>query len=232
MDVNKLFERLSYGELSNLSISDEGGGIIIVPKQPAILAYANEALTRLYSKFMLREDSFPLRIFDHVTRYHLIKRYALTTPNPILGDHLYIEDSPHNPFLDDVIKVTLVTNLSGFIYPLNDRSDYRSLYTPSPKSLQIPRPIQDVVLGVIYQANHPILINTTDEIDLPETLEGALTAYIAYQVYSNMNGQENAAKAVEHMARYEMICQNTIDQDLVGSSISETNTKFYERGWV
>jgi hypothetical protein len=70
------------------------------------------------------------------------------------------------------------------------------------------------------------------EIDLPFTLEGALTAYIAYMVFSHMNGQDNSAKAQEHLSMYDMICGEVTDQDLVSQNGNTTLTKFDKRGFV
>lgn len=234
MNVQELFRRLSYGELSNLSIGAEGAGEIIPSQHNKLIYYTNQALLRLYSRFVLREEDLLLRCLDWVTSYHFLKKFAVNSPVHDPEIPPYILDQPGAPFQQDVIKVLTVYDGRGCELPLNDVENCRSLFTPQPNVLQVPNPITDYVLTVIYQARHPKLPdNNLDScIHLPDVLEEALTAYIAFMVYSNMNGAENAAKAAEHMARYEAICLEVISRDLVSSSSSTTNTKFEKRGFI
>ena len=76
MLLEDLYQRLSYGELSNLSIAMEGTGSITEAGQPRIVTYANEALIRLYSTFILRSNSVMIALVDYITMYHLSKRFA------------------------------------------------------------------------------------------------------------------------------------------------------------
>lgn len=234
MIVQDILAALSYGELSNLSLSGEGSGTIVEAKRPLILAHINEAMLRLYSRFILKENSLILETQEGVTTYKLSSRYAQTNPAPILGDVLFIQDNVDKPFLDDVIKVMRVMTVNGLDLPINDQENIYSVFTPQPDAIQVPNPLPDSTLGVVYQAKHPLLVHTalSDEVDLPIVLKGALTAYVAYKVYSSMNGQENAVKAAEHMAMYESICGDVLDYDLVSSSSSTTNVKFHARGFV
>ena len=94
--------------------------------------------------------------------------------------------------------------------------------------------ILEVSPTVLYQASPPVLSHLVPSgaIELPDVLVGALTAFIAYKVYSFMNTAEATGKALEHKARYEEICQGAIDEDLVATSISTTNNRFAKRGWI
>jgi hypothetical protein len=236
MNLLELFRRLSYGELSNLAIGSNGVGVIAEDGQPKIVTHANETLLRLHSRFLLRENLLFLRQVDHLTYYYLLKRFArseITDPPCPNAPHAYILDNADEPFEDDLIKVLEVMDQDGCKLPLNDAEDPRSLYTPQPNLLQIPEPLADRVLSVNYQARHPILTHTNvcQEIDLPFALEGALTAHIAYQVYSNMNGQENSGKAAEHLARYESVCNEIQEMDIVSQSRATTTLKFHDRGF-
>ena len=57
MLLEDLYQRLSYGELNNLSMAADGNGVILDSGQPRITMYANEALVRLYTTFVLRTNS-------------------------------------------------------------------------------------------------------------------------------------------------------------------------------
>lgn len=234
MNVNELFRRLSFGELSNLSIGSEGAGSINEDGRAKIISYANEGLLRLYSRYVLKESNLLLQLSDFITNYHLTARYAQSNANPLQGDTLYIVDNLLEPFPDDVIKVLEVTNAIGQRLPLNDIDNALSLFTPQPTMLQMTYPQEGQVLSVVYQAQHDQLAydDFDARIHLPRVLEGALTAFVAHKVFLHMNGQDNSAKSAEHLAIFEGICQDVVDKDLVNSSSSSSGAKFHDRGFV
>jgi hypothetical protein len=234
MNVSQLFTQLSYGELSNLSMAMNGAGTIQEQDQPKIITYANEGLIRLYSRFNLREKDVLIEMIEHITNYHLISRFAETKYDPDVEPFPYIKDLPNEPFCDDVIKVLSVYDTLGRELPLNDAEHCESLFTPQANVLQVPKPIEGVALGVHYQAKHPPLSEqrAEDEILLPEVLHGALTAFIAYKVYSHMNTQESAARGQEHFTMYTAIVQSVADSDTASTSVSTTNSRFQKRGWI
>lgn len=234
MNVEELFRRLSYGELSNLFLGSEGTGAIPEEKQPKIVQYLNEALLRLYSRFVLSEKNLVLRCSDHIINYRFSSAFALSNPDRKPFVTPYIQDKVDEPFLDDLIKVLSVHTIGGCQVPLNDNGDPCSLFTPQPAMLQIPKPVEGEVLAVIYQAKHPLIDygNTDALVDIPPVLEHPLRAYIAHLAYTHMNGQENSAKAAEYLATYEMLCSEVIERDLVNSSLSTTTYKLHERGFV
>ncbi len=235
MTVDELFTRLSFGRLSNLSIGSNGKGKIAEEGQGRIIHYANNALTRIYSRFVLSEKELTIHMMRGLTSYYLLKRFAMfrCPEDPETKDPKYIMDLL-DPFEEDVIKVISVFNSKGHELPLNDQEDPRSVFTPSPVLLQVPKVMICEALGVTYQARHRKLEPgvLSQEIILPEVLEEALYSYIAYQVYSDMNGQENSAKGQEHLAHYESVCREVEEKDLVSQTVSTTNTLFEERGFV
>lgn len=234
MTVEELFHRLSYGELVNLSMSTDGNGTILEEKQPSIIIAANEALLRLYSRFVLKESEVIIGMVDHITQYHLSVEFTESQGDPDEERYLYIKDLHNEHFTGDVIKVMRVFDSLGAELKLNDAEAVWSVFTPKPKTLQVPIPLDGQSLSVVYQAKHATLVDDDLEqlIDVPEVLEGALTSYIAGKIYSNMNGVENIAKSQEQFAVYDSICSDAIDRDLVNTSISSTNTKFYKRGFI
>lgn len=216
----------------------EGNGIIRLQDRQKIIGYLNEALIRLHSRFILKESEVLIKMFPHITNYHLLTKYAQSFEEPEAEGYAYIMDLMGEPFVEDVIKILEVWNTNSFKYPLNDPEDRWSLYTPQANLLQVPYPIGDATLSVVYQAAHPIIIvgdpdnEITGSFEIPDVLYGALRAYIAYKVFSHMNTQESTAKGQEHLVTYERICAEVVDRDLVNTSISSTNTKFEKRGFV
>lgn len=234
MQVSELFQKLSYGELSNLAVGMDGAGSIAVASQPKIITYTNEALLRLFSRFVLRENDLTIQTRDWITNYKFLRANAFSNPSPAVGAEIYILDTLSEPYEEDLIRVLALYNSEGRELPLNDIGNPRSMFTPQPNVLQVPSPTAGGIVAVIYQARHPELPTNTLEsvIELPVVLEPALRAYIAYQVYSSMNGQEHSAKAAEYMNKYDAVCREVLDRDLVSSSSSTTTHKFQDRGFV
>ena len=234
MLLEDLYQRLSYGELSNLSLSSDGNGSILEGSQPRIVLYADEALVRLYTTFILKTKSVILTPWDHITYYHLKKRFAFSQRSTSNEDFLYIQDLDDEPFVEDVVKVLEVFDEMGNAVPLNDTEQPLSVFTPQAMMLQVPTARKGQVLTLLYQASHPKLdvCNSHSIIELPEVLHGALTAFIAHKVYSHMNTAESSAKAQEHMSTFMGICADVIDKDLVATSILRSNSRFHKRGWI
>lgn len=233
MNVTELFRRLSYGELSNLSIGGEGSGVIPEASRPKLVSYLNTALLRIYSRFVLRESSLVIECQEWITNYHLTKRFAMTS-EPCDGVTRYIQDHAADPFQDDVIKVMDVLNQEGQRVGLNDLKSERSVFTPQPNVLQVPQPVQGYFLSVLYQARHVPIAYTDYEacIEIPAVLEEALQMFMAHLVFFHMNGQDNGIKAAGYLKNYELACGLIVDRDLVNSSVADTNSKFHERGFV
>lgn len=235
MNVTELFRRLSYGELSNIALGSVGAGSIKEEDRPRVISYVNDGLLDLYSRFVLKENDLILQLSDFITNYHFLKRFAVSNTDPTDGDTLYIQDHTGDPFTEDLIKVLQVTDAVGCQLKLNDADDPCSFFTPQPNVLQVPRPVQDQIVGVVYQAKHDtIAYDDMDAcIEVPLVLEPALRAYIASKVYQHMNGQENSAKAAEYLTLYEAKCTGVVEMDLVNSSISNSfGRKFEDRGFV
>lgn len=235
MKVEELFSKLSYGELSNLNIGNDGRGSIQDEAHPKLVGYADEGLLSLYGRFILRESDLIIETRKHITNYHLVEQYAESSNSN--EPYPYIKDLPGEPFKNDVIKILTVYDMHGNKLPLNDVDDRFSLFTPMPQTLQVPRPVEGAGYSIGYQARHLPLVQEGDElltqtINLPFVLERALQFYVAAKVYSHMNGQENQAKSAEHMQSYEQVCVEVQSNDLVSQSFSTSHSKLNDRGFV
>lgn len=234
MNLNELYRKLSIGELSNLSISGEGSGTIIESKRPSIVLLTNEGMRELYKKFVLRDKTLMLQMQEGRTTYRLEPRFSVHNAEVSGAKRPYIIDSHDDPFNDSVIKVLQVYDNWGTELTLNDRDNGASLFTPSGNVLQIPNPLEGCALSVNYQTlpNEIDGQDLEEIIDIPVVLEKALTSYIAGQVLGNMNTQESNAKSQEHLLRFESICKEAEEKDLLSISSVATNTKFEKRGWA
>lgn len=240
LKIEDLFSKLSYGELSNLAISNSGSGEIIEEKWPQLIGYTNDALTALHSRFLLIEKELILEQVADETRYHLSSRYAEFAGADSGVEHHYIKDQEDDPFNDDLLKVLAVWGAGGQ-YPLNNADNPYSLFTPRPTLLQVPNPIAEQPLSVIYQAKHPKLFSVPPEeednvldqiIEIPHYLENALQLMIAHKVFSHMNTPENSMKGQEHLAAYEATCLDIEQGDLANQTSQTSHTKLEQRGFV
>lgn len=235
MLLSELFQKLSFGELSNLALTNDGNGTIVEGKQAKLIGYTNDALLRLYSRFVLRENDLLLQVQAAQRSYPLDRKYALINPDRPPETVGYIIDSVTKPFEDDVIKILMVLNSDGQQLPLNDPHRADSVFTPQPTVLQVSSPVDQAMLGIAYQARHPRIPIDNDlsaEVTVPAVLEEALQCYIAHLVFSHMNGQENSSKGAEYLNTFEMLSQGVEASDLVSNSYSSTNTRFAQGGWI
>jgi hypothetical protein len=236
MTVAELYRSLALGELNNLSMADLIGQTITESARPRIILYLNEALVRLYSRFILREKEVLVKMHSDITSYRLEPRFAVTyEPLNETDDEAlrYLRDTVNAPFIGDVIRVLSVWDSKGEKLALNDEAACCSLFTPQYNLLQIPCPVHDDLVGVIYQAKHPTVVGELSEkITLPDVLLGALNSFIAYKVMSHLNSQDSNAKAQEYMAMYEALCAEIVEKDLVNTSFLPPNGRFKLGGWI
>lgn len=231
MKVEDLFSRLSYGELSNLSIGNEGRGSIREEDIPKVTAHVNDGLLRIYSRFVLSTKQLLVEQVRHITNYHLIPKFAESSGSDV--EWPYIKDLPDEKFEGDLIRILEVKDDRGTL-PLNDTGNPRSLFTPYPQVLQVPEPRAGKPLSIEYQARH-ITLNNDDleqEILIPFVLEGALQSFVAYKIFSHMNGQDNQVKSQEHLNTYDGICTDVEARDLVNATTATSHYKLEERGFV
>jgi len=233
--VEDLFRRLSYGPLSNLSLAKEGAGEIKEESQGKIVDYINDGLLRLYSRFLLKEAQLILQTIEGLTRYELAPKYgqAAHLADEDLDTPVYILDALE-PFQSDLIKVLEVFDTEGRRVHLNNAEEPSSVFTPRPSLLQVPYSVNVMALSLIYQAKHVKLEYDEPEAEilLPDCLHSALLAYVASEVFSHMNGPENSAKGQEHLAKFDRLCNEALENDLVSTSTSTTNSNFEKRGWI
>lgn len=234
MKLSELYEKLSYGQLSNLALSNDGAGTIVDDRKPQLIVHLNAALLRLYTRFTLLQKDLLIELYSSRTLYPLTMEFAQSN-TASAEPHKFIMDGLHDDFTDDVIKILSVFDNFGSEYVLNDVEDFYSLFTPQPNVLQVPHPRNNVTYAVWYQARHPIIASNaaeTTNINIPPLLEEALMNYIGSLVYGNMNGQDNLVRSQSLLQQYETICLDVEAKDLVNQTTATTLTKFQKRGFV
>ena len=232
MNVGDLFERLSYGELSNLTIGMEGAGAVSVDGQPRIVGFANKALTLLHSRFTQRIDEAVIEMREGVQRYVLASRFAVSHTTPPHSE-AYLLDTPGDPFEDNVVRILSIEEIglpadNPDILPVTARAMAHNTVF-----VRDPRP--GGLLRVEYQANHPRLVLPVDldqPISLAPVLEEALETRVAAAVYSAMNGEGHRDKARELLMRYEEICQTVEQESLLEETATTGRLWVRDRGFI
>jgi hypothetical protein len=233
MTLNELLTSLSHGNLSNLRVGGSGSGTIPDEHKAKVVGYVNQALLKLYTKFVLSEKELTLQTYDNIMGYPLRSIHADTDSNNTAQK--YIRDTEWDKFEGAVVKVLAVFNEVGDEIPLNREDDPSSMFTPYIDTLQIPYARTGDVYFVQYQAKHLTLTadDLAQEVNVPSSLTEALSDYVAYAAISPMNGPEHSAKAFEYLQKFEMQCDQVLQKDLVNSSVVSTVTnKFEDRGFA
>ena len=233
MLFSELLEQLTYGELSNLALSNNGAEI--EPCNYArIAALANTGLTDLYTRFAVKEDEAIIQQYDAISTYYLREKYSLFSGSA--EPTKYLVDTAEAVFQANVIHILALYNEVGEELVLNDENDDASVFTPNFDAIQIVTPNSANAFAVIYQAKHDrLLVNattdpTTVDLDIPGTLILPLTTFVASRVISAM-GTEGVQEGNNLLIKYEQMLRQ-LEQLGVFNKDQQTVDQMDNNGWV
>jgi hypothetical protein len=245
MKLKEIFDQLTYGELSQISIGGGAAGTVRAEDYPKLVAHVNLGLTALYKRFNLKRGQFKLVLQPGVTMYALNRKFAVT--NTRSREAVKFINDTGMPFRDDLLKVESVLSDTGYEFGVNNPVDPLSMNTPSQRMLVVPA---DVVaradwlademktssLTVFFRANHPKLeaedVEPEDlEIDLPETHLEALLLFIASRVHTpiGIGGEDNTGNT--YFQKYELACQELENKNLQIDTGAQYD-RLQKGGWV
>lgn len=247
MKLQDIFNQLSAGEFSQLSIGKGVDGSIEESKWPTVVSHITLGLTALYRRFNLKEGRITIALQPNITQYRLNSEYSLSNIRSSQTVK-YIQDIG-NPFKDDLIKIEQVFTDKGFELALNDPSDVYSLLVPNSTTLVVPKTMLDAgqsipdwlkteTLEVVYRANHPSLGTSGGYLDperipieLPITHLQALLYFVASRAHNPIGMSKEFHAGNNWYAKYENECQQ-LRIDNVGMDVNNSGTKFQRNGWV
>ncbi len=248
MTLQDIFDALSAGELSQISIGGQAAGVINKENRAKLLPHINMGLTALFKRFRLKEGELIIQLEAGRTRYPLTGEFSQSAGG--FSGTPFILDSD-NPFVDDLLKVEEVYAESGKQFPLNDAAHLYSVKTPQTKVLTVPADVvtksmslpddfKTDTLRVVYRANHTevtfdpkVDYSYVDgsELELPDSHLEALLYFVASRVNNPMGMTNEFHAGNTYYTKYEQACQELDNQgmqaDLVG-----TNIKARLNGWV
>lgn len=177
--LQTILDQLQNGEYKLTALVDRKLDFIQPAKYNSVIVMVNAALTDIHNRFVVRNSALMLMITRDKRKYHLIGENALTV-NP----EGFITDTVDAPFLDDVLKITGITDLNGRPIPLNQIDQYQpdvqrwgqtrfghttadgytepsnctlSFHTPSHNVLLTPNRLDNGHVIVNYRANAPLV---------------------------------------------------------------------------
>lgn len=233
MTLAEFFKSLSYGELRQLAMSNDGDGTIRQKDQGTVLHYTNEALMILKTRFDVDMKDVLIELRKHITFYHLRKQFAESQVDTSLEPYLYIKDLHKEPFLEDVVQIRHVYDDRGKRLPIGDNHRIDSVFIPEPLILQVPHPSDGEILTVAYRAKHvPLLEGNLDQwIELPDPLHIALRSYVASKILGTIGTVDALQQAAVQAGNYEQVCRQLEEQDTLNVTQAYTNTRFILNGW-
>ena len=235
MQLTDIFQALESGELSTqTSLVDTVTGVK-AENYTKVISHVNLGLANLHERFNLKIGDLWIMMTDGIGEYKLDYKHAMTNVNS--NEPKYIMDSPYDIFGDEVLKIIEATTEIGEPLPINDRTQDKSIFTPSQNSIQIPWKVDGDVINIMYRASHKVIrLEDYDkvediEVDLPLNYLEALLYFIAFRHFAGVGGKSatptSQAYYQKYLARVKEIELNGIpNQDLSES------TDFQRNNWA
>ncbi len=248
MKLQDVFDQLSIGEFSQLSIGGEAMGEVNEANMDRVILHVQLGLDVLFRRFRLKEGKFRIALQAGQTIYNLHSDFAqsnLASTEPVK----YIKDDYAFSFVDDLNKIERVYSDTGYEMALNDTNNPWSLVTPAAlklyvpevilaRSTDLPEDLRTSNLMVHYRAAHPKIargIGAPDpclvNLELPDAYLEPLLFYVASRVHNPIGMVNEFHVGNSYAAKYEVACQRLEQQNLQIDMVP-TNTRFNERGWV
>jgi hypothetical protein len=248
MKLKEIFDQLTHGELSQLSIGGSDAGAIDPANYGKVLSHVNMGLTALYKRFPLKESRLTIELQTGMTTYPINSNFAVNSRRSRESVR-FIKDLAVEPFKDDIHKIERVYTSTGYEMGLNDETDPFSVFTPTATVLRVPElvvagsvdlpdELKTETLEVVYRANHPIIVQgiglfEPDRIDveLPYSHLEALLFYVASRVHTPTGMTNETNMGNTYYQKYEASCQQLEVSNLRVDQGSQ-NSRLYRNGWV
>lgn len=233
MLLSDIFEQLTYGELSQLSIGGMNDGEITPERYTPIIAHINLGLTELYKRFPLRIKDVQIQQYEAITSYILEEDFTVSTGTATIK---YILDS-NDPFTNNLLRIEQVyDDIKEEYYPLNNVSDSKSLHVTAFNTIRVPTPVSTNTMTVSYRYNHPRievagLDPFTYDVDLPQSLLEPLLYYVASRAYSGVPALDGQNQGLEYLQKFEASIAKITELSLVTNN-SRSNQKIWINGWA
>ena len=247
MKLKEVFDQLTYGELSQLSIGGQAQGEITEENYARVVAHVNLGLSAIYKRFHLLEGAVRIQLIPGLVRYRLSTDFLITNTKSKMPVRYLVEEG--GEFTDTVLKVKAVLSETGVPLLLNQYGDSMSVTTPELTTLVIPDAIvekaeylpscyQTETLLVKYQADHPritIPLGYFDpsrvEMHLPYSHLEPLLYFVAARMHTPVGMEQEGAAGNNWFMKYEAACQR-LEQENIQVDQGGSTDRFTRGGWV
>ena len=214
MKLFEVFEQLSVGELSQLSLGGAESGEINPSNYAKVVAHINLGLTALYTRFCLKESELIIPLVEGTLKYVLTAQ--------------------------DILKVERIYDAANAEWALNDEANSLACRTLSPTLLQIPQELLDTsgLIRVNYRANHPRIVVASGyinpsitELELPYSYLQALLYFVASRCHNPVGMINEFHVGNSYYAKYEAECTRLELENLEMGQGGQYERLYYN-GWV
>ena len=242
MNLQQIFDLLSQGELSQISLGGTNG--IDESNWERVLNTVNLGLTELHKRFSLRREQVVLQMQEGQLRYTLDVKFAPSNRESA-GVTKYLIDSAADPFIGRVLKIVKVFDAKGCELQLNQLGDafdqaHSTVRTPSYNTLILPTLLPVQALTIEYRGNHPLLVKEAGYfnlsevvVELPDTHLTALLYFVASRLFNptGLSGNTAFHEGNNYDAKFEAECERLGDKGYENAEV-EDNSRLRRNGWV
>jgi len=212
MTISDVIEYAKYGELAQLGVVKQLKSTVpadVVEAEKQIISYMNMGLIELYKRFNL-----------------LTKQTVVVLD---MYETMYVIDEP------DLNEILAAYDEKGREYFINSENDAMSILTPNYNTIQVPNPIQDEAIFVIYSAA-PVKLEweegpLTATVPIPPNMLEALLHYVGYRGHGAMSGEINSENNTHYM-RFEASCTKLKEIGVFADDALVAGTKLENKGFV
>jgi hypothetical protein len=254
MKLKTIFDQLTYGEFSQLSIGGQEPGVIKECNWERVLSHVTLGLTALHKRFFLKEGRLVVALQAGKESYRLHSDFSIHS-TAVAEASRYLQDSADERFADDILKIERVltdgdaTEDEKQELALNDKNDRYSLSTPSSLVLRVPpemvtdgaelpEHLVSETLEVVYRADHAKILwpitnwdPASQEVDLPVTHLEALLYFVASRAHNPVGMSNEFHMGNSYFAKYENECLLLENSNLTVDQNSQ-NDRLRANGWV
>jgi len=238
MFLQKLFDKLAYGEFADIAIGNSDSGTITQAAYPKVVAHINSGLLELYKRFLLKKKTVKIVQQTGVEIYYLRPEYATTLSS--ISPTAYIIEDDNDPFDSDLIRVLEVYDDFGDVVPLNNpRFRDTGVFTTAFDTLKMITADPPKTLSVICQVAYPEIIITEDfdpesfELNFPVFIESALLAFVAARMFKGRPAKTEGGGPAYNIydGYFERACKKIEELGLAEDQDSDCD-HFSDNGWV
>lgn len=204
MTLQECLNALARGRISNLSLCSDG---YVKPEYlEKVIDALNEGVQRIHSAITIRESYFVIDIDNDQEEQEL-------------------------PF--DLMVLSTIFDDKHETWAINDPDKPKNLFADQRK-LVVKNKNQAKELWVFYRVK-PQRYSTADldtEVEIPDSLIGALLSYAAYLLHSDLNTELAINNSQKYLNEYQTIINQAIQQNNINHGSIDSNNKLDDRGFV